>query len=61
MLQYIIVIIIGIAVVIYFLNKLFKCFSNKEIRKNQCEDCPGCILHPKNGADGEGLKAKDCN
>jgi uncharacterized membrane protein YuzA (DUF378 family) len=47
MLQQIIVILIGIAVVLYLLKKLFKCFGEKDGDKNRCDDCPGCILHPK--------------
>lgn len=46
--QYIIVILIGIAVVIYILRKLFKCFFDKSARDNKCASCPGCILKPKN-------------
>lgn len=48
MLQYIIVLLIGIAVVIYILNKLFRCFFDKKHRSNHCDSCPGCILNPKN-------------
>jgi uncharacterized membrane protein YuzA (DUF378 family) len=48
MLQNIIVILIGIAVAFYLLKKLFRCFLDKKTKKNRCDDCPGCILHPKN-------------
>jgi uncharacterized membrane protein YuzA (DUF378 family) len=48
MLQSIIVILIGIGVAVYLLKQLFRCFLDKKDNgKNRCEDCPGCILHPK--------------
>jgi|GEM_PF-2764889 len=45
--QLVLVILIGIVVAVYLAYKLFKCFCNKKARNNHCDDCPGCILHPK--------------
>lgn len=47
LIQYFIVILIGIAILIYLIYK-FRCFFSKKTRKSRCDDCPGCILHPKN-------------
>jgi uncharacterized membrane protein YuzA (DUF378 family) len=46
MTQEIIVILIGIAVLVYLLLK-FKCFFYKKDENNRCDDCPGCLLRPK--------------
>jgi hypothetical protein len=47
MLQKIIVILIGIAVVLYVLKKLFRCLGKSGGAPDRCDSCPGCLLHPK--------------
>ena len=47
MIQYIIVILIGIVTVIYVLHKLFRCFFDKKYRVDKCENCSGCVLKSK--------------
>jgi hypothetical protein len=50
MLQTIIVIFIGIAVVIYLMRRLFFRPKDKNREKNPCSDCSECPLHPENKA-----------
>ncbi|MDL2222827.1 FeoB-associated Cys-rich membrane protein [Bacteroidales bacterium OttesenSCG-928-M11] len=48
MLQYIAITIVGIAVILYLIRKLFSCAFRKKKENNPCDSCAGCILHPKN-------------
>ncbi|MDR2691527.1 MAG: FeoB-associated Cys-rich membrane protein [Dysgonamonadaceae bacterium] len=45
MLQYIIVILIGIAVVAFVVKRIYKVFFQKSRSAGLCSDCPGCALN----------------
>jgi uncharacterized protein YneF (UPF0154 family) len=42
MLQYIIVLIIGIAVVIFVAKRIYQTFFQKNKPAGPCDNCPGC-------------------
>ena len=45
MLQYIIVILIGIVAVAFAVKKIYKVFFQKNRSAGLCGDCPGCVLN----------------
>jgi hypothetical protein len=42
MLQYIIILLIGIAVIIFVAKKIYKTFFQKNSSSHPCGKCPGC-------------------